>query len=81
MPSSDPPKSSDLHPKSFEDSVEAIESIVSRIESGELGLEESLAAYERAAALLKTCRVELSKAEQRIVELSKAIADAGKSTA
>jgi exodeoxyribonuclease VII small subunit len=58
--------------------VDQIEAIVAKIESGELGLEESIVAYERAAALLKVCRGELSKAEQKVTELSKAMAEAAK---
>ena len=77
-PESTPKSAADA--RSFEQSVEAIEAIVSKIESGELGLEESVAAYERAAALLKGCRAELARTEQRVIELSKTMTEAGKQT-
>lgn len=63
---------------SFEQSVDQIEDIVAKIESGELGLEQSMAAYEQAVGLIKRCRADLSKAEQRVIELSKAMSDAAK---
>jgi exonuclease VII small subunit len=34
-----------------------------------------MAAYERAVGLIKRCRNDLSKAEQRVIELSKAMSD------
>lgn len=37
-----------------------------------------MAAYEQAVGLIKRCRQDLSKAEQRVVELSKAMSDAAK---
>lgn len=73
MPGPDP-----IQSPSFEQSVDQIEAIVSKIESGEFGLEESMAAYEKAVGLIKRCRGELSKAEQRVTELSKAMSDAAR---
>jgi len=55
---------------SFEQSLEQLEAIVERIESGEVGLEESLAEYESGAKLVKRCRAILDKAEKRIAELT-----------
>lgn len=57
-------------PVKFEEAVEQLESIIDRIESGEVGLEDCLAQYERGMALIKQCRAILTKAEQRIAELS-----------
>jgi len=54
----------------FEEALEAVESIIERIESGEVGLEDSIAEYEKGAALLKRCRATLERAEQRIRELT-----------
>lgn len=53
----------------YEEAVDRLEAIVERIESGEIGLEESIAAYEQGVALLKRCREILGRAEQRITEL------------
>lgn len=51
---------------SFEAALAELESIVQNMESGKLSLEESLAAYQRGAALLKHCQAALSAAEQKI---------------
>ncbi len=54
----------------YEAAVEELEGIIERIEAGEIGLEESLAQYERGAALLRRCREILAQAEQRVTELT-----------
>lgn len=71
-----PNNSSDTSNLSYEDAVAQVEAIVEKIESGELGLEASVAEYERAATLLKRCREVLKKAELRVTELSKQMAQA-----
>ncbi len=55
---------------SYEQAVERLEGLVERIESGEIGLEESIAAYEQGAKLIARCRSILDQAEARIEELS-----------
>ncbi len=54
----------------FEEAVELLESINDRIESGEIGLEQSLAEYERGMRLIRHCRSILDRAEARIAELT-----------
>ncbi len=71
-----PNSSGDPSNLSYEDAVAQVEAIVEKIESGELGLEASVAEYERAATLLKRCREVLKKAELRVTELSKQMAQA-----
>jgi exodeoxyribonuclease VII small subunit len=56
---------------SFEQALEGLEAIVERIEQGEVGLEESIAEYERGVALIKRCKEILGRAEQRVEELNK----------
>ena len=51
---------------SFEAAIEELESIVTRIESGTLDLDASLALHRRGQALLKTCRHRLDAAEQEL---------------
>lgn len=46
-----------------------LESIVDRIERGEIGLEESLAEYERGVSLVKRGREILNQVEQRVENL------------
>lgn len=60
----------DLDELSFEQAVERVEAIIERIESGEAGLEQSIAEYERGVGLLKRCREILENAEQRIEKLA-----------
>lgn len=60
---------------SYEQAIAQVEAIVEKIESGELGLEASVAEYEKAVALLTKCREVLKRAELRVTELSKQMAD------
>lgn len=55
---------------SFEEALEQIERIVRDMEDGKLGLDESLAKYERGIGLLKHCHGQLRNAEQKILQLS-----------
>jgi exodeoxyribonuclease VII small subunit len=59
----------DKLPDSFEASLAELESIVQGMESGKLSLEDSLAAYQRGAMLLKHCQGALAAAEQKIQSL------------
>lgn len=54
------------NPPSFEDAIGELESIVQRMESGALSLEDSLAAYRRGAELASFCRKALSAVEQQV---------------
>ena len=56
---------SDL-PQDFETALAQLEALVAQMESGELPLEESLAAYRRGVALTRVCQERLSQAEQQI---------------
>ena len=50
----------------FEQALAAIESIVRELEEGQLGLDDSLARYERGVKLLRRCHEQLQQAERRI---------------
>jgi exodeoxyribonuclease VII small subunit len=50
----------------FEQSLQQVERIVASLESGQLGLSESLAKYEQGIGALKRCHGLLDAAEQRI---------------
>lgn len=50
----------------FEQSLEALEQLVDRMESGDMTLEESLAAYERGVGLYRHCQTALEQAELRV---------------
>jgi exodeoxyribonuclease VII small subunit len=51
---------------SFESSLHALESIVDRLEAGDLPLEEALALFEKGVALTRRCAEQLAAAERRI---------------
>ena len=55
---------------SFEGALEELESIVERMEEGELSLDESLKLYERGMDLTRRCQKALDGAEQRIRTLA-----------
>ena len=54
---------------SFEDSLDELDAIIHKMESRDLGLTESLAAYEKGVSLLRHLHEELSDIEQRVVTL------------
>jgi exodeoxyribonuclease VII small subunit len=54
----------------FEQSLTELQRIVADLESGALGLEQSLAQFERGIGLLRQCRAVLEQAEQRIEVLT-----------
>jgi len=56
-------------PETFEKSLARLESIVSRLEGGELPLEESLALFEEGIGLVKRCSQRLDEAERRVERL------------
>jgi len=50
----------------FEQAIESLDIAVSKLEGGELSLDESIKVFEEAIALIKTCNEKLSAAEQRV---------------
>lgn len=55
---------------SFEESLGELEAIVGELESGKLGLSESLARYEEGVKHLKSCHQLLARVERKIELLS-----------
>ena len=55
--------------KDFEKSLQQLEKIVGNMESGELGLQESLEQFEKGIKLAKTCQDTLAGAELRVEQL------------
>ena len=53
----------------FEQSLGSLQALVERLESGDLSLEESLAAFEQGVALTRDCQQALSQAEQKVQQL------------
>ncbi len=61
---------------SFESALAQIETIIERIESGEVGLEQSLTEYEKGGSLINHCRGKLDRARQQVEDLTKALESA-----
>ena len=55
----------------IEDSLKKLESIINRMESGDISLEESLASFEEGINLINECRAKLESAEQKVFELTR----------
>ena len=53
----------------FENALEELEALVARMEDGKLPLEESLAAYQRGAELIRFCEGRLTDAQARVAIL------------
>ncbi len=70
-----PKKTSDQEPN-YEKAYAELQEIVTKLESGEIPLEEALALYARGQALAKTCAGLLDKAELRIRELGSPLEEA-----
>ncbi len=66
MPVADAPAIETL---SFEAALKELESIVSRLEQGEVDLEDSIALYERGQALKAHCEKKLKAAESRLEKI------------
>jgi exodeoxyribonuclease VII small subunit len=54
----------------FEKALEELETIVKRLERGDVPLEDSIAIYERGEALKKHCEALLAKATARIEKIT-----------
>ena len=54
----------------FEHALEELESLVEKMETGELSLEESLAAFERGVKLTRHCQSSLKAAELKVKVLT-----------
>lgn len=55
----------------FEQKISRLENIVTRLEKGDVQLDESLKLFEEGTQLVSACRKELDKAEQQVVKLMK----------
>lgn len=56
---------------SFEESLEKLEAIVKKLESGEVPLDEAITNFNEAMMLAKTCDEKLKNAEEAITKLVK----------
>ena len=54
---------------SFEDALAELERIITQLEGGQVALEESIALYERGAALKAHCEATLKAAREKIEKI------------
>lgn len=59
----------DLAAKSFEEALQELEGIVSKLEGGNAALEESIALYEQGARLKAHCEAKLKAAREKIEKI------------
>jgi exodeoxyribonuclease VII small subunit len=60
----------DIKTMPFETAIEALETIIKRLEDGKVPLEESVAIYERGEALKQRCEELLKAAEARVEKIT-----------
>ncbi len=53
-------------PASFEEAMAELQQLVARMESGDLPLEASVAAYQRGSTLVKYCAAQLEKVDSQV---------------
>lgn len=59
----------DIAKMTFEEALGELDRIVSQLESGQAGLEESIQIYERGAALKQHCEEKLKSAQAKIEKI------------
>lgn len=55
---------------SFESAMAELEKVVGQLERGDVALEESIALYERGAALKKHCEAKLNEAQEKVAAIT-----------
>lgn len=61
--------------KTFESSIQELESIVKQLEQGELSLDDSLKKFEQGVSLARVCQKTLTEAELKIKKITESEAD------
>ncbi len=54
----------------FEQAMKELEAMVGQLERGDVALDQSIALYERGAALKKRCEDELKRAEEKVAAIT-----------
>jgi exodeoxyribonuclease VII small subunit len=55
---------------SFEAAMAELEKVVGQLERGDVALEQSIALYERGAALKKRCEAKLNEAQEKVAAIT-----------
>ena len=61
----------EIKKNSFEESINRLEKLVDKMESGESSLEQNLEWFEEGMDLIKKCQIHLVEAEKRVQKLIK----------
>lgn len=64
--SKETPQSKEIENLSFEEALEQLTALVEKLESGQLPLDQSVAAFETGVKLSRRCESLLDQAEQRL---------------
>ncbi len=59
----------ELEKLSYEEAIGALEQIVSKLESGEISLDESMSLFKKGMALSQICAAKLTSIEKQITQL------------
>ncbi|WP_375254087.1 exodeoxyribonuclease VII small subunit [Yoonia sp.] len=71
----------DVKKMSFEDAIKELETVVGQLERGDVALDDSIALYERGAALKARCEAKLKEAEEKVAKITLGEGGAPKGTA
>ena len=66
MKTKQPEKSNEATPVDFEKSLTELETLVQKLEQGDVPLEEALKTFERGVALTRQCQTALRTAQQKV---------------
>ncbi|WP_372893839.1 exodeoxyribonuclease VII small subunit [Rhodosalinus sp.] len=55
---------------SFEEAMRELEAVVTKLERGDVALEDSIRLYERGAELKKRCETKLKEAEEKVAQIT-----------
>ena len=55
---------------SFEEAMKELETVVGQLERGDVALDQSIALYERGAALKARCETKLKEAEEKVAKIT-----------
>lgn len=54
----------------FEEAMKELETVVGQLERGDVALDQSIALYERGAALKARCEAKLKEAEEKVAKIT-----------
>jgi exodeoxyribonuclease VII small subunit len=67
-----PAESTDIATMSFEEAMAGLETIVRRLETGEVELDAAVGAFERGVLLKRHCEKKLAEARERVDQITRA---------